>query len=197
MAHKLRARFTLELPLTPVSIDRDARAVGPPRGMMMDNSFDQGLGLAGTAYDAHDYRLAFRLYLRLAMQGCIPAQRWVALMLDVGEGCRKDPVVAARWYRMAAEHGDAQSQNNLGVDYAIGEGVRKDTAEAAHWFRRAAQQGHPYAQAHLGRLYEHGDGVPRDWRRAIHWYRLAALQGRCEASARLAGLLARMAMAAE
>ena len=62
----------------------------------MDNSFDQGLGLASTAYDARDYRLAFQLYLRLAMEGCVPAQRWVALLLDVGEGCRKDPAVAAR-----------------------------------------------------------------------------------------------------
>jgi TPR repeat protein len=197
MLDRLRARVALELPAAPVAIDHDARVVDPLRGMKMDNSFKQGLGLASTAYDAHDYRLAFQLYLRLAMQGCVPAQRWVALMLDFGEGCRKDQTVAACWYQMAAEQGDAQSQNNLGVNYAIGEGVRKDMATAAHWFRRAAQQGHAYAQSHLGRLYEHGEGVPRDWRRAVHWYRLSALQGRCEASAQLASLLARMAMAAE
>ena len=79
------------------------------------------------------FRLAFRLYLRLAMQGCVPAQRWVALMLDYGEGCRKDATTAARWYRTAAERGDAQSQNNLGVDYATGDGVPKDMVEAGDW----------------------------------------------------------------
>ena len=95
MLRRSRARPSLELPLRPSRLVVTHGPLGLLRGMTMDNSFDQGLGLARTAYDARDYRLAFRLYLRLAMQGCVPAQRWVALMLDVGEGCRKDPAVAA------------------------------------------------------------------------------------------------------
>ncbi len=79
----------------------------------MDISFEGGLAQADAAYDAHDYRRALSLYLRLAMQGCIQAQRQTAIMLDFGEGCRANPQVAVRWYRMAAEQGDALSQNNL------------------------------------------------------------------------------------
>lgn len=48
--------------------------------MNMGSPLDRSLGLARAAHDA------FRLYLQLAMQSCVPAQRWVALMSDIGQG---------------------------------------------------------------------------------------------------------------
>lgn len=163
----------------------------------MDISFEGGLAQADAAYYAHDYRRARPLYRRLAMQGCIRAQRRTAIMLDFGEGCRANAQAAVGWYRMAAEQGDAPSQYNLALSLANGDGVRQDFAQAARWYRRAAQQGDELAQVRLGELYEHGKGVPQDWRRAVHWYRLAALQYWPEADDLLLNLLGRMAMAAE
>ena len=163
----------------------------------MDSSFDGALAQADGAYDAQDYRRALSLYLRLAMQGCIKAQRQTAIMLDFGEGCRANPEAAVGWHRMAAEQGDPESQSYLATSLATGDGVRRDLAEAARWFRRAAQQGNCSAQIRLGKMYEHGEGVPRDWRRAVHWYRLAALQDWSEPKGLLLSLLGRMAMAAE
>ena len=129
----LRARSRLARLATPTAIDCAAPATRRLLGTTMDISFDQGLHEASAAYESQDYRLAFKRYRRLALQGSVPAQRWVALMLDYGEGVPKDQALAARWYRTAAEQGDAQSQNNLGVDWA--------KASARTWPRRPAGSG--------------------------------------------------------
>jgi TPR repeat protein len=59
-----------------------------------------------------------------------------------GHGVNKDEVLAAAWYRSAAEQGDASAQNNLGAMYANGVGVERDDVQAVDWYGRAAEQGH-------------------------------------------------------
>lgn len=165
-------------------------------GVSMSDPFEVRLDQARAAWEAEDYRLAYRLYMRLALEGAVVAQRHVGLCHDFGHGLPVNSGMAVRWYRMAADQGDALSQNNLGSSYQWGQGVRCDPAQAARWYRRAAQQGYALAQVNLGELYERGEGVPRDWRRAVHWYRLAMVQGNREAERRLAALLGRMALVA-
>jgi TPR repeat protein len=43
-------------------------------------------------------------------------------------------MLAAAWYRSAAEQGDASAQNNLGVMYANGVGVERDDVQAVDWY---------------------------------------------------------------
>jgi hypothetical protein len=98
---------------------------------------------------------------------------------DEGSGVAKDPVVAANFYRLAADQGLADAQCNLGglaplletlcrihfrglitylhavgtsvgISYAKGEGVAKDPVEAARLYALAAAQGHVDAQRNLG-----------------------------------------------
>jgi TPR repeat protein len=90
--------------------------------------------------------------------------------------CR-DEVVAAEWYRRAAEQGDASAQNNLGIMYANGQGVPQDDELAVHWYRLAAEQGHALAQYNLGGMYNSGRGVARDTVRSYMWMLLAADAG--------------------
>jgi hypothetical protein len=94
-----------------------------------------------------------------------------------GQGVCRDDVVAAAWYRCAAEQGDASAQNNLGVMYANGQGVPQDDAQAVHWYRLAAEQGHALAQYNLGGMYNSGRGVARDTVRSYMWMLLAADAG--------------------
>lgn len=180
--------------------DRALGSIRPPAcagcGGSMSDPFEVRLDQARAAWEAKDFRLAYRLYLRLALEGSVTAQRHVGMCHDFGQGVPINEGMAVRWYRMAAEQGDAVSQNNLGCSYEWGQGVRPDPAQAARWYRRAAQQGYALAQLNLGELYERGEGVPHDWRRAVHWYRLAMVQGNREAERRLAALLGRMALAA-
>jgi uncharacterized protein len=107
--------------------------------------------MAWSAYFADEFRLAFKLFLRLAMSGSGDAQVQVALMLDDGEGVRQDHALAAGWYRSAAMQGNAQAQHNLAVCYERGEGLDRDPSLAANWYRRAAQNGHASAQGQRGR----------------------------------------------
>ena len=129
----------------------------------MSASSDSREDAAWSAYWADEYRAAFRLFLRLAMEGSASAQLQVGYMHDHGEGVREDPKLAARWYRAAADQGDMHGQYNVGLCHAEGEGVARDPAAAAGWFRRAAQQGHGEAQLKLGLLYERGEGVAQSF----------------------------------
>ena len=107
-----------------------------------------------------------------------------------GDGVAVDHVLAARWYRAAAEGGLASAQNNLATMYEQGLGVAVDLAAAAAWFRRAADQGEPHAQHSLGSLYHGNGGIRRDASMAAAWFRRAADQGHQGAAADLAALYA-------
>jgi TPR repeat protein len=63
-------------------------------------------------------------------------------MYEDGEAVPRNYVMAAMWYRRAAEHGPnfggaAQGRNNLGLLYMQGLGVPKDLVRAYMWFRLA------------------------------------------------------------
>ena len=49
---------------------------------------------------------------------------------------RKNDLVAANWYRQAAEQGLMYAQYNLGLMYDDGDGVEEDKIEAAKWYKK-------------------------------------------------------------
>lgn len=108
-----------------------------------------------------------------------------------GLGQQQSFMLAAHWYRKAAEQGHAPAQNNLAILYETGRGVVQDHAQAALWYLRAASQGWPRPQTNLGSLYEAGRGVAKDPAQAALWYRRAARQGYAQAQYRLGRLLHR------
>ena len=93
-----------------------------------------------------------------------------------GRGVPQDDVVAATWFRRAADQDDIPGQFNLGVLYAEGRGVPQDHTEAARWYRLAADHGHPQAQYNLALSYAKGEGVSQDYVSAHMWFNLAAAQ---------------------
>ena len=79
-----------------------------------------------------------------------------------GDGVEKDPVKAARWFRIAAEKGNNEAQFNLAVMYRKGVGVATDLKEAVKWYKNAALQGDVRAQSNLGVMYEKGLGTSKN-----------------------------------
>jgi len=76
---------------------------------------------------------------RAAKHGNPDAQNNLGQMYEDGEGVPKNYVLAAQWYRKAAEHvadlgGAGQGRNNLGLLYLRGLGVPKDYVQAYMWF---------------------------------------------------------------
>ncbi|MBI3707895.1 MAG: SEL1-like repeat protein [Proteobacteria bacterium] len=137
------------------------------------------------AYNLHDFPRALRLFLPLAEQGSVEAQRTVGIMYRNGMGVPANFNEALKWYRKAADQGDAAAENNIGSLYESGSGVPQDHAEAAKWFRRAAEKGYGPAQYNLALFYEEGRGVPKSAEDAVAWYRKAADQRQAAAQANL------------
>ena len=121
----------------------------------------------------------------LARFGNAKAQYTLGVFHDRGTGVPKDPKLAAKWFRKAAEKGYAKAQFHLGACHEYGRGVAKDYTEAVKWYRKAAEQGYARAQNNLGVCYEYGRGVAKDYTEAVKWYRNAAEQGNAMAQLNL------------
>ena len=96
-------------------------------------------------------------------------------------------MIAARWYRAAADAGFAKAQNNLGALYDGGDGgLGVDHGAAAFWYEKAAAQGNASALNNLGILHEDGlvpghDGTGPDVAKAKELYARAATLGHAHA----------------
>ncbi len=121
------------------------------------------------------------------------AQYQLGLRYDTGQGVRRDPEEALRWYRSAGEQGHTLAALNSGLLYDSGEGVSRDATTAAVWYRKAAEADNGRAAYNLGQLYENGEGVPRDSAQAAAWYERAQRAGIAAAGPRLAALSPRPA----
>lgn len=87
-------------------------------------------------------------------------------------GVAEDPILAAYWFRQAAEQGYADAQNMLGQCYSLGRGLAKNTIDARRWYQKAADQGLAVAQWNCYQAY----GAREEARK---WLVAAAGQG-CE-----------------
>lgn len=124
---------------------------------------------------------------RQVAQGDVEAEVALGNLYESGQSVLPlDPVMAAQWYRRAADKGHIGAQINLATMYLDGHGVARDAAQAAAWYRKAAERGDAVAQFSLGSLYEGGaDRIARDDAMAAEWYRNAAEQGLVTAQYRL------------
>lgn len=151
------------------------------------------------AYFRGDYTAAFPQWRRIADQGNVCAQAWVAAMFDSGQGTRKDAVAAAKYDRLAAEQGHTEAMWRLAVDLRTGNGVDKDEAAALKWdkasegvrsaksqrdcaevapfIRRAAEQGKPAAEKELAGMHFSGRGIPKSENEYEKWIQRAADHG--------------------
>jgi TPR repeat protein len=89
----------------------------------------------------------------------------------------RNPVEAARWYRLAVDHGHTGAMVNLGYLYRQGLGVEKNPAEAVRLFKTAAASVRTnrtdptpsMAAINLALAYQTGDIVPQDYAAAAQW----------------------------
>ena len=140
------------------------------------------------AFDQGRYLTALKLAQQKAEAGDPRAHTLIARIHAEGLGVKKNPALAAQWYKRAAELGDVDGIFAYGVILAEGRGVKVDRAGAAQMFERAAKTGHAAANYNLGLLFLSGDGKPENPYRAAQHIRYAAEQGIAAAQYDLAGL---------
>ena len=144
----------------------------PARARSSPKSTDK----AAAAMQKGDFKSALADLRPLAAQGDADAQFLLGLLYDTGNGVARDPVVAAAWYRKAADQNHTLGRLYLGLLHYSGEGVKQSYEEAARWFRPAAEDGNDLAQFYLGWMYAQGTGVRKDSARGIEWLTRSARQ---------------------
>ncbi len=161
-------------------------------------------GLAGTsvpksnpgndaAYDAFEqgrYLEAQALAVEADKRNEPQAATLLGRLFQDGLGVKQDKVLAATWFRRAAELGDTEGTFAFAVMLAEGDGIQKNRAGAAQLFETAASKGHVLANYNLALLYLRGDGKPENPDRAAQHLRYAAEQGIAQAQYDLATLYA-------
>jgi TPR repeat protein len=145
-----------------------------------------------SAFNFHDYRIAYQLLQPLAFRGNAQAQEMVGTLYARGQdGINRDYAAAMGWYRTAAGQGNAQAEADIAWMYENGWGVERDYKEAVQWYQKAADLGNDIAQRNMEIFCAGGlAGVKHDDAAAVQWYSKAANQGDYVAQSALAGMYA-------
>ena len=151
----------------------------------ISSKFDSGVA----AYDEGNFKSAFSIWWDLRAED-LAAMRNIAIMLRKGQGTKKDPVKARRFFEYAAEAGLVNAQADLADMLIKGEGGEPDLKRALPLLQSSADGNHPIAEYELAQIYETGgDGlVAANIDLARRLYQASASRGMRAASDRLAAL---------
>ena len=86
------------------------------------------------------YEKSFNLYEKAAKQGCVLAERRLAICYKNGYGVAASERAALHWNKKAARHGNADAQGALGF-YYFKPGTYKKSDK---WFLKAANNGNEH-----------------------------------------------------
>ena len=128
--------------------------------------------------------LTFKDRLRLAKEGDLESQNFVALAYLHGTEVSRDLERAMHWFQEAGEGGHSQALYNLGILHQEGKFIQQDHEKAFGYYLKAARRGLPEAQMSLGWLYEGGLGTVKNMKEAVYWYQRAATYGKAADRAR-------------
>ncbi|KQV48571.1 hypothetical protein ASC95_21890 [Pelomonas sp. Root1217] len=104
-----------------------------------------------------------------------------------GQGIKRDPEQAYRWWSKALDYGFEPAGTLLAQAHLSGVGAKPDAKRALAYLETAGEAGHVPALYMLGQLYHHQvprqpEGVPLDLKRAGAYYGAAAKAGNMDAT---------------
>jgi hypothetical protein len=76
----------------------------------------------------------------IAQTGYPPAQYFLGVLYETGEGVAQNYDEAAKWYKRCADQGNAAAQYRLSALFELGKGVREDNVQALLFAQLAATQ---------------------------------------------------------
>ena len=110
------------------------------------------------AYQAENYRRAYRYWILLAQRGVARAQHNVGVLHLRGLGLKKNEKAAFEWFRRAAKQDFVRAQHNLGWMYQNGIHVERNIEQAKQFYEAAADKRFTLSEARLGEiLYNNKD----------------------------------------
>ncbi|AMB78261.1 hypothetical protein AV641_03845 [Pseudomonas fragi] len=120
---------------------------------------------------------AAQAILLAARQGIVDGQALLGQILLDGQGIERDPVLARRWFQIAANADHLMARNMLGRCWELGWGGPVDWTLASLEYRQAAEAGLDWAMYNYANLLATGRGVAEDQITAQFYYRRAAQLG--------------------
>lgn len=120
---------------------------------------------------------AAQAILMAAKEGIVEGQALLGQILLDGQGIERDPVLAKRWFQIAANAGHLMARNMLGRCWEHGWGGPVDFTLAALEYRQAAESGLDWGLYNVANLLATGRGLAMDQPAALHCYRKAAQMG--------------------
>jgi TPR repeat protein len=124
----------------PPALEAHGRKAVPDDPVLLEQ-YKAGLG----AFYGNDYAAALEALQPVAERetGSSAAQIFLGFIYETGLGLAKDPILAADWYRRAAEQDNMLAQIRLALIYRRGEGAAPDHLRAYLWAPLAARrEGH-------------------------------------------------------
>jgi TPR repeat protein len=97
------------------------------------------LETAVAAYEAEDYRTAYRHLKHLALNDYPKAQYLLGLLYYRGKGVDQDMAEGIDWLKQAAGNGSYRAAAELGQIYLAGAGVERNETEAMKWIKRSEE----------------------------------------------------------
>lgn len=114
------------------------------------------------AWSAGDPRRAFRLFLRAAKGGYVPAFDLVAHFYDSGTGVKANREAALHWYELSYRSSEKWYRRALSTAATNIGCIRRDRGEtllAIKWFKRAIALGDGDANLNIARIYLRHEGA--------------------------------------
>jgi len=105
-----------------------------------------GMKEAKAAYEAKDYKTAFKEYLPLAEAGNYKAQYWIGHLYRYGYGRKQNYKTAVSWFKRAVNNGAIATLISLGYMAGKGYGMPKSVDNEICYYRYAAERGNETAQ---------------------------------------------------
>lgn len=141
-----------------------------------------------------DYAQITHWLKQAAAAGYLEAQFALGRIYHYGKpSVLPDPLLAKKYYQMAADQGDREAARSLDVliknpVYKIKSAPTIDEKWDIQWLAKTASYGDTESQYELGRLFAEGVKIPQNKTKAMHWYGQAAARNHLQAMMALADL---------
>lgn len=129
--------------------------------------------IAKKYYKKKDYKKAYDIFLKLAEQGSLDSQVWLAGMLYYGKGVNNNISEAYHWYEIAARQNDPEALYYCAM-YYLEDLKEKDNGRK--YLEKAVELKYAPAMTICAYYHEYGDyGYPKDTDRAIKLYKQSCM----------------------
>jgi len=129
------------------------------------------------AFQHKDYKKAYSLYKKMALDGNATAMSALSYLYFNGLGTNQDKINGLKYLKQSADLNNSNALLDLGIMYLIGKDTHKDVKKAFEYLTKSSQLKNSEAQFNLALMYYNGDGVDANVSKSAELLESAANSG--------------------